>query len=227
MAQRGFANLWGLNRVKELLTLCNKHVNKGEHSANQKLQRQSIIRKLCSFSLPVACASQVWDNLLQQVQAYFLAPSGALPVLQQACFAIEAVVEAEFEAREGQREASQQLWKRKQCKVGEQGGALHANIRRTTKNPDIITRCLGTRDASPQAIVAENFRVWNSLWSKLERFVETPWRNSSERGKGPPLPPLRQRGLRSAAASFKPRTASGVDALLAVAIHLALRCTAG
>ena len=105
-------------------------------------------------------------------------------------------------------------WKRKHCKAGGQGGAVYAYIKRTEDTPDIITRCLGTRDASPQAVVDEDFKFWNALWSKLEAFAETPWRTDPEPDVGDPLPPLRHKEIRTAAASFKVSTGSGIDAML-------------
>ena len=57
--------------------------------------------------------------------------------------------------------------------------------------------------------------MWDGLWSKLAHLGSTPWRDldSSQRAEFT-LPPLKHANLRKAARSFKPRTASGVDALV-------------
>ena len=73
---------------------------------------------------------------------------------------------------------------------------------------------MGVRNASPQATVDDGYTVWNALWSKLKHLSETPWRSPERNEVGPTLPLLSHVELRAAAASFKPRTASGVDALL-------------
>ena len=213
MSQKEYVVVWGLNRLKELLTLSHIFAKNGIHSGGQMLQWRSLVRKFCSPSSPVAGASE-WDDLVQGMQAYFLTPSDALPLLSRACTAFERVVEAQVEERKKMREISWKQWKSKHCKVGGQGGALYAYIRRTEENPDVITRCLGVRDASPQATLDADFKVWNALWSKLEVRAETPWRTAQEADPGEPLPPLRHPELRAAAATFRVHTASGVDALL-------------
>ena len=214
MAQREFANVWGLNRIKELLALSSIYMSKGRHTPSQKHQWQSLIRKVCSPSAPVACTQEVWDRLVQELQSFLVSPGEAAESLQQACLLVGSIVQAETVERKRRRQSSWKQWKQRQCQNGEQGGALFAYLRRTEECPDLVVRCLGVRSASPQATVDEDYKVWNALWSKLSHLSETPWRSPEKDEVGPALRPLRHMELRAAAASFKSRTASGVDALL-------------
>ena len=213
MAQNDYAQVWLSNRVAELLVLSHAHSGNGGHSSGQVRQWRSLLRKVCSPTSPVAGQAD-WDSFVQELQVHFLNPKGAIQLLTHARAMLDSLLQAKDEERKSKREASWEAWKARHRKAGGHGGALYSYIKRVEDTPDLVTRCLGSRDASPQAIVDADFTTWSALWSKLASFAEAPWRACSESRDVDILPPLRHKDLRAAASSFKVHTASGVDALL-------------
>ena len=132
------------------------------------------MRKICSPSAPIASSLGIWERLVQELQAYYLAPGQALGLLQAACEAVESTADNDAKERKRLRLESWRSWKKQQCERGGQGGALFAFIKRTEECPDLVVRCQGVKSASPQATLEQDFHLWDALWSKLKHLAERP-----------------------------------------------------
>ena len=215
MAQAEFGVIWGMNRLRELLVLSELHVSKGALTAGQWKQWDNLLRKMCSPTAPIAGEDGRWGLVVEQLQQRRRQPGTLSCTLRVTHNWAVALANRQAKSRLEKRRRSWQEWIKSQGAAGGSGGALFNFLKRTEGDPEVVVRCNGVRSASPQAILEQDFAVWDGLWSKLAHLGSTPWRDldSSERAEFT-LPPLKHADLRKAARSFKPRTASGVDALV-------------
>ncbi len=93
-------------------------------------------------------------------------------------------------------------------------GALHKFAKRQLEVPEQASRrALAQRNASPQAMVDEDFDEWEGFWRRMEGLAAAPWREEL-RHLGAEVFAKPARGqLRRAAASFSPYTGLGGDHL--------------
>ena len=215
MGQDHFAVVWGANRLRELMELSRIHGAVGALTPGQWAQWDRLVRKLCSPSAPVFCAEGRWEEVAEAVQSCRLRPSEALHALSIAHSWANALLNKQAVERANRRRTSWREWKRRQCEAGGAGGALFSFIKRTQQDPEIIVRCQGLREASPQAVLNHDFKQWDGLWQKLSHLGDAPWRAGRPMGELlPVLPPLSRTELRKAASTFKHTTAAGADGLV-------------
>ena len=216
MVQSEFATVWGMNRLRELLVLSELHQKHGTHSPGQARQWDGLLRKVCSPSAPIASAGEDrWSLISDTLQRYWSSPGDAAEALRTTHNWAEALTKRQSRVRAEKHRESWDKWKKKQHAFGGHGGALFQFLKRVEEDPEIVTRCSGARTASPQAILSQDFTVWNNLWQKLSHVAETPWRFEEEGSPAPyALPALSHVELRKAARTFKVSTAAGADALL-------------
>ena len=215
MGQAEFAVVWGVNRLKELLELSEIHETRGALSEGQRRQWDRLVRKMCSPSAPVFCAEGRWEDTLEALQEHRWQPCGARNALRIAHNWAMALVSRQAKIRANRRNASWQEWKRRQCEAGGAEGALFNFLKRTEQDPEIVVRCGGVRSASPQAVLQQDFLLWNGLWQKLAHLGGKPWRAlPREMEPSEDLPPLGHNELRKAARTFRTTTAAGADGLV-------------
>ena len=215
MAQSEFAVVWAMNRLREMAALSDLHARGGVLTGGQWSQWDHLLRKMCSPSAPIASEEGRWSSLVEQLQCHRRQPSALASTLGILFNWSVALVTRQEKCRTEQRRRSWQEWLRAQVAAGAGGGALFNFIKRTEADPEIIVRCNGVRSASPQAVLDNDFMVWNGLWSKLAHLGTTPWREQGVHAEeGLDLPNLGHEALRTAAKSFRPRTGMGVDALV-------------
>ena len=215
MRQTEYAVVWGANRLRELLVLSEKHASFRSLTPGQWQQWECLVRKVCSPSAPVCCTDQRWEHVTAVLQAHRANPREACNALRIASNWAAALVNRQSKARALRRYASWQEWKRQLSRAGGPGGALFAFLKRTEQDPELVVRCGSFRSASPQAVLHQDFQVWNTLWQKLSCHGATPWRTERlEVDSSSPLPPLRHGALRAAARTFKTSTGAGADGLL-------------
>ena len=215
MGEAQFAVVWGANRLRELLGLSEIHAGTGALTVGQRTQWDRLVRKVCAPSAPIFCAEGRWEHVIEALQRCRLRPAEARDALNIAHNWAMALVNRQAKVRTERRKASWQEWKRRQCDAGGAGGALFSFLKRTEQDPELVVRCGGVRSASPQAVLQQDFQMWNGLWQKLSHLGGKPWR-SAPRANEPTvgLPPLGHEELRKAARTFKPTTAAGVDGLV-------------
>ena len=215
MGQAEYAVVWGANRLRELLVLSEKHASSQPFTDGQWLQWERLVRKVCSPSAPVCGDEQRWDYITAVLQAHRMNPREARSALRITSNWAAALVNKQARARTLRRNASWQEWKRTLSMAGGPGGAPFTFLRRTEQDPELVVRCGGSRSASPQAVLQQDFQAWNALWQKLSCHGTTPWRTDNlDEGNLVPLSPLRHEVLRTASRTFKTSTGAGADGLV-------------
>ena len=212
MGQAGFAVVWGVNRLKELLERSEIHETRGALSEGQRRQWDRLVRKMCSPSAPVFCAGGRWEDTLEALQEHRWQPCGARNALRIAHNWAMALVSGRL--RYGPPVGIAGMGK-KTVRGWRSGGRSFQFLKRTEQDPEIVVRCGGVRSASPQAVLQQDFLLWNDLWQKLAHPGGKPWRAlPREMEPSEDLPPLGHNQLRKAARTFRTTTAAGADGLV-------------
>ena len=174
------------------------------------------MRKVVSPSAPIALRQEpALAKAMDDLQKYLTEPGKACISLTIASNWLRALVTRREKARAQESKAAWKKWTAQQCSEGGGGSLLFRFLKRTKEDPDMAVQYLGSWSTAAKDVLKADLESWSALWHKWSGIAEAPWRTLkfSDDGTGIPLAAITGKGLRKAARTFKPKTATGIDAV--------------
>ena len=224
--------LWARNRLAELGHLADKAAGTGAHeptgadsegrhtfggrlAVGQWRQWDRLVGKYVAAGSPVCrilSKDSQWARSVETMRAYRHRPWAAGEFLYATHEWAELIIQDKNQAHVKSRRKGWEMWVAKQLKQG--AGGLHEWVKRTTTPPEEVIQVRGAPTAAPCDIVEADFKAWQGIWSKLERWGSAPWRTEAARKlceEAEKLPDFGAKELRKACRSFAAHTGWGID----------------
>ena len=219
------AMLWARNRISEMGHLADiasgavaagggeeggRRDDVGTLSGGQWRQWNALVGKYTSRGSPVRKTlghDQKWVVTVERLKACKRRPWQARAFQHATLDWVELWLKQKYQDHAKGKRRGWEQWLTKQLRSG--AGGIHAWVKREQEQPETVLNVGGGFSAAPCDIVEADFKSWQEIWGRLERWAGTPWRSEASKklcSDADELPHFGAKELRNACSTFATRT---------------------